>query len=314
MADDYTYYTQAVAGQKPPMYVDHPQAGFYRKPVKKRDANGNAKRVGWDAVNIFTHEGALVAVIGQNEITITDRDRINEIWSHVAGNPVGAMEWAEVMEQGLPWREFRGVPASDRDVTAGDNGEPEVDPIEEYATKIKNAADASPKTVTNAEEAATAAGSMNRIAELRLDCDKAGKASYQPLHVIYSAEQKRCSEPVKLATNEEARLKRLILNFQESERKRLAKEAEEATAKQDIAADPVPVAAPAPIKANYGARTVKAEPKLWAIINDPIAALAHFKDDAEIIARVKKLATDAVRAGKAVPGVSSVEAIVEPST
>jgi hypothetical protein len=308
---DYSYWRAAIAGEKPKMFVDDPQPGFYRKGVYERNEKGNKKRVGWDPIAIFMNGGDMVAVIGDNEIMITDRDRVNEMWSYVADNAVPEDVWRAVAERREPWPDApASIPAANRDVAKTDNEAPEEVGPEAHATAIENAKSAAPKTVTNADEAAKAAGSMNRLAELRLACDKAGQAIYKPLHAIYSKSQKEWTAPVKVAEAEEKRLLIAVKTWQESERKRQEKEAEEAAAKLDVAATPEPVAAPAPIVASYGTRKVKADVKLFAVINDLAAVLAYFKDDPELQQRAEKLATDAVRKGTKVPGTTVREGLL----
>ncbi len=305
---DYSYWKAAVSGQNPKMYVDEPQVGFYRKPVKQRDAKGNNKRVGWEPVAIFMEAGEIVVSIGCNEIFVTDRDRINELWSYVAGNPVSEEAWRDVAERGQSWPDE--VPAADRVVTATDNDSPSVETPETHAAAIDNAIAAAVKAVTNEDDAAKALGSKNRIAELRLAADKAGKAIYDPPYREYVKLRDSWTAPVKRASDAEAELNKMYLTWQESERKRLVKEAEEAAAKLDIAATPEPVAAPVAVAPTYGKKAPKLKPKKFAIVNDYAAALAYFKDDAELRERVEKLATDAVRAGKTVPGVTTREGLI----
>lgn len=294
-------------------------SGYYRKPVTVKTPGGATKKVDYIPVILFPDaNGDLCGIIGRAPVEYTEDDlatdkELTEIWTWCIKHPVDEDHWREVAQDGKPWREFRGeeIPAADRDVTAGDNAPPEdIDPIDEYAISIKNAADAALTSISSAEDAAKVAGSLNRLSELRIDCDKAGKAIYKPLFEDYTKEQKRCSAPVKVAETKEASLKKMLLTWQESERKRLAKEAEDAAAKLDIAATPEPVAAPAPIVPTHGTRKVKAPVLKWPVFEDYAAALAHFGADDEIRARVEKLATAAVRAGTKVPGVAVREGVI----
>ena len=181
---DYQYWKDALAGKNPKMFVDDPQSGFYRKPVKERNAAGNNKRVGWLPVAIFVDgEGmteTMIARVGSRDVT---GDDLNELWSYVAANPISEETYRAVAERGEPFPDEQPkVPAANREVTASDNAEPQDDtPLaEQHATAIDNAIAAAIKKVTTEAEAAQALGSKNRIAELRLDADKVGRSLYDP--------------------------------------------------------------------------------------------------------------------------------------
>lgn len=97
----YDYWRAAVAGQKPKMFVDDPQLGFYRKSVNERNAKGNSRRVGWTPVAIYPVSGGIAAMVGETTI-LNKRDEINELWTWVAGNAISE-EWFRAVERGEPW-------------------------------------------------------------------------------------------------------------------------------------------------------------------------------------------------------------------
>jgi hypothetical protein len=234
------------------------------------------------------------------------------------------------------------IPAAGREVNPNHNQPPaeEVIPPEvQHAQAIDNAIGAAPETVTSEAEAAIAAGSMNRIAELRLAADKAGKEIYQPIFASYKAIFNAWNPMVGRAEAAEKRLKTAILTFRENERKRLAKIADEvAKRKQEAeeaaqrAADraivagvpePAPVVEPepaqviqqpAPIQPTYGRRAVKEELKKFAVIDRDKAldvdVYKFFRDNPKMIELIEKLATDAIRAGIEVPGTTTREGLV----
>lgn len=330
---DYSYWKAAVAGQNPKMYVDDPQLGFYRKPVKQRDAKGNNKRVGWEPIAIFMESREIVASIGCNEIFVTDRDRLNELWSYVAGNPVSEEAWRAVAERGEAWPD-ETIPAADREVEKADNSEPEQPLDVQHATAVDNAIAAAVKKVTSEEEAAQALGSKNRIAELRLAADKAGKAIYEPIYRQYTAEQKKWSPIVKRAKTKEDELETELLNYREKERQRIAAEQAEADRKQReieeanarmadraiAAGEPEPppvveeapmVAAPPPITPTYGTRKLKEEVHfILDAVTDYDAVYVFLKEEPKVKALLLDLAAAKVKAGFKVPGTTIREGLI----
>lgn len=370
MTDTITFRTdqtldnwrKRLAGEKIPTHEADPDIGFYRKRTK--DITTNV--VTWEPVAYFIADGKLFGAIGNRDMT--ERE-VGDLWTFVCQYPIpeevffaadaawaveaGSYQWPagllgepkrppfankavaatatfEEMERGAI------VPAANREVARSDNNEPPaLDPVEEHRTGINNAIAAAPKAVPKtAEECALAEGSKNRIAELRLAADKAGKAKYEPLYRAYTAEQKLWSPMVAAAQTAEKALATLVLTFKENERRRIAKEKADADAAQAIidaanqrAADraiaagkpepaPAVVEAPAPaapvaVAPTYGKRTTKAEVKiLLDAITDQQAVYEYFKDDGEVQALLHDLAAAAVKAGRTVPGTKTREGLI----
>jgi hypothetical protein len=323
MTDLYSYWKSALAGEKPKMFVDDPQCGFYRKGIYERNDKGNKRRTGWEPVAVFM---AGETMTGRTVLRDVTGDALNELWSYIAGNPISEEAYRAVAERGERWPDDPlppEIPAADRDVTTADNAAPKVMTADDHAAAIDNAIGAAPNAVASEAEAAQALGFKNRIAELRLDADKAGKADYQPPFAEYKRLYKIWVPMIERAEQKEKQINTAILKFREAERQRIAKEQAAAEAKQrEIEAanakleTPLPVpevapsVAPAPILPTYGKKKLREEVKKFAIINDRVAALTHFKDDAELLARLDKLCTDAVRAGMAIPGVTYREGLL----
>jgi hypothetical protein len=334
MTDPYAYWKSALAGEKPKMFVDQPEAGFYRKFVKERDAKGNNKRVASKdlPVAVFIDDCDMVAVIGQRDVT---GDELNELWSYIAGNPISEEIYRAVAERGEPWpNELAAVPAANREVTKEDNDAPEMMTDKDHAIGIDTAIGAALKKVTNETEAAQALGSKNRIAELRLAAEKAGKALYDPPFREYKRLHGLWSPMVARADTAEKALNKAILTFRETERVRIAAEqvhAEELQRRVDEAnaraADRAIAAgepeqppevveilqpiAPAPILPTYGTRKIKEELKTFLdTVNDFDAIYTYFKDTAEVKTFLTTLATAAIKAGRVVPGVKTREGLI----
>ena len=330
----YDFWKRSLAGEKPPMFVDDPQLGFYRKAIKARDDKGNSRRTGWFPIAIFMNGDIMTARYGVADIV---GDALNELWSYIAGNPISEEWYRAVAERDEGWPDAAipaEIPAANRDVAKSDNAPEEVAPDKAHAAAIDAAIGAAPVAVKSDAEAAVALGSKNRIAELRLAADKAGKATYEPMFRVYTAEQKKWSPIIARATAKEKELNTAILSFREAERQRIAKEQAEADRKQRKideanarAADraiargepePMPqveeVAMPAPavkIEPTYGTRGIREELKL---ILDKVTSwdllFTHYKNNSDVQSLLTKLATADIKAGRTVPGTVTREGLI----
>jgi hypothetical protein len=335
----YSYWRDALAGKKPKAYVDQPELGFYRKGIYKKEANVRAKRVGWAPVAIFIDmAGKVTAAVGS--VYVVD-DHVNELWSFVCDNPISEEWYRAVSEEGKPWpdsHEAQAAPAVPSEikqvlVQAGHNAEPKQAIDVAHAEGIDNAIAVAPKEVKSEQDASIALGSKNRIAELRLAADKAGKAIYDPIYREYTAEQKKWSPIISRATTKEKELNNLLLEFREKERVRIANEQAEAEAKQreideanarmaDRAIargepEPQPVAeevalpqAAAPLVPTYGSRKLKEDLKKFVIIDDIQVVFIHFKSRPEVMDLLTKLAQAELNSGRATPGTHHREGLI----
>lgn len=360
-----------LAGEKVQTFLqpDAEDEGYYRKPITEPklaangQRNGQKRIVGWTPVAYFIDRGKLCGVIGDRDMAINEV--LDEsLWSWVVRHPITEELYRAVAERGEPWPDLaqkaapedgwqqqegeemmRGadidagnIPAVNRTVTRTDNQPPpeEVIPPEvEHARGIDSAIGAAPTKITSEAEAAVALGSKNRIAELRLAADKAGKAIYQPPYAEYKRLHGLWTPPVARAEAAEKKLNTAILTFRENERRRLAKEkadadekqrlidvANEEAAQRAIAAgrpEPAPVIAPepapvvqqaTPIAPTYGTRKLKEEVKKFAVINDDVEVYRHFRADADVRALLEKLTTNAIQSGATVPGATFREGLI----
>lgn len=351
----YAYWMAALAGEKPKAIIEQCELGFYRRGLYQRDGKGNNKRVGWQPVAVFMDGDVMTARIG-NEADGRDvtGDSLGELWSYIAGNAISE-ETYRAVSRGEPWPDARpktspeldtalsallsmgNIPAANRDVAKDDNAAEilaELLPEVAHATAIDNAISAAIKKVTNEPEAAQALGSKNRIAELRLAADKAGKSLYQPPYQEYQRLYGIWNPPVKRAEAKEKELNTIILMFRESEHKRIAKEQADADAKQrDLdeaneraaqraiaAAEPEPEpivetveqpASLAPIAPTYGTRKLKEEMKTFLDeVTDWDAVYQYFKNTTEVKMTLTVLATAAIRAGDTIPGTTSRRGLI----
>lgn len=328
--------------------------GYYRKAITVKHENGNGRNVvtGWIPVAYFMQDGELIGLMGNaddgREINVNDE----ELWSYVVANPIPYEWYQAVAERGEAWPDAPD-PAAEQEYREMERGaeidarrtqentpeppaeeKPPEDPPHVRAAKAIDtmiSATAS-LTVTSVEEEAIAEGSKNRLAELRLRVDKAGKAEYQPLHAAYVAKRDQWLPPVNRAEAAEKGIARKILAFRESERRRIAAEqAEAAKALQEEAernaraADRAiargeeppppeidetivyPTQPTAPVVPTHGKRTTKSQLKKFAVIDDGAKVYEFFKNNADVVALLEKLATDAIRAGVEVPGTTTDE-------
>ena len=339
MKPNYDKWRKRLAGETVVAFTepDENDVGFYRLPIRERAQNaqghnnGRWKVIGYKPVALFVDNmGTLRCQIANSVVASERRD---DSWQSFVSYPITEEIWRSVTERGEPWPDFPPadamlVPAANRGVTAADNTEPDQPLDVQHATTIDNAIAAALKAVTNEAEAAQALGSKNRIAELRLAADKAGKAIYDPIYRTYTAEQKKWSPIVARAAAKEKELNTAILTFREKERQRVAaevaakqREIDEANAKaaeRDIALAELPtevvepvIVAPTPIVATYGTRKLKEEVKTFLdSVNDFDAVYTYFKGTDEIKAFLTTLATAAIKAGRTVPGTTTRQGLI----
>lgn len=332
----YNLWKALLAGQTDAqIFDDSPCLGFWRKPIIERNERGNNRRVGWKPVAIYMHNGTMVGRVGSGEHL--DGESLVEIWSFIAKYPIPEAWYRDVAEGRQPWPDAKSeIPAADRDVTNADNDPPAVLTDADHAAGIDAAIGAALKVVTNEAEAAQALGSKNRIAELRLAADKAGRSLYDPPYREYKRLHGLWSPMVTRADTKEKAINKAILTFRESERVRIANEAAIAAAKQreideanqrivDRAIernepltiesfDTTEIVAPAPISEivpTYGTRKIKEElHTILDSITDYDAVYAFLKAEPKVKALLLELATAKVKAGFTVPGTVTHEGYV----
>lgn len=325
-----------LAGEKVPTFLrpDAWDEGYYRKASTERQPNGQWKILGYTPVSYFVDGNQLVGIIGDREMS--DQEIGDEtLWSYVVSNPIPYEWYQAVAERGEPWPDEEKWQTIVPPVEAANPDEPPKPRNEVLAASIRAEIEKAPKEVKSAEDDAKAVGAKNRIAELRLAATKEGEAIYKPIFERYKKFQKMWADVIAPATTEEARLNKAVLTFREAERQKAVAAAAEAARKaaaeleaNQRAADraiangtpealpvvavapPETQPAPAPVVPTYGKRNVKADVKKFAVIEDWGKVFAHFQTDADLRARLEKLATDAIRAGAAVPGATHREGLV----
>lgn len=329
MMDDidrsFTWWQNALKGERGPIDADNPKAGFYRS--KAKDKSLHAVAIWYDS-----NSGELRY---QQDGRDVDDLRARERWPHDSKRPISEETFWAFRDTGV-WPDIAEmVPAANRDVSASDNAEPDDTPLDQqHATLIDNAIAAALTKVTTESEAAQALGSKNRIAELRLAADKEGRAIYEPIYRQYTTVQKLWTPIVKRAATAEDNLNTAILTFRESERVRIAKEQAEAEERQRLlgeanarAADraiaagepeqppeieevPLP-ASPSPLAPTYGTRKLKEElHTILESITDYDAVYAFLKAEPKVRVLLFELATAKIKAGFTVPGTTTRQGLI----
>lgn len=347
----YDHWKRRVAGEVIPAYLQPgpEDEGYYRKPIEfRRLDNGRKEVVKWTPVALFLDEGKLSGLIGamRNMRAMTALELEDEsAWSWIVGNAIPYAEYKAVAEEGKDWSiDKPPAPIKVSENVAAEEPPPPAEPVtaEDHKKLIEQAKEAAKDAkVTNDAEASIVQGHCNRLAELRLAADKAGKAEYEPPFKLYKSKYAEWHPMVNVAAEEESRLTRLILVYREGERQRQLKaqqEADKLKRDQEEAAqrvadraiangeppalqelplaepEPAPVqeaARPAKVVASYGKRSTREKLKIFAVIDDQDKVYHHFKSVEAVQVLLKTLATSAIRAGQTVPGATKKEGLVE---
>lgn len=315
--------------------------GYYRRPIAfTKNGGGKTIVTDWAPVAFFVTNDRLYGLEGRHEHVMTP-DEINDEgqWSWLVSNPISYELYKAVVEQNAPW--------PDMVQQLGHNRPPEDMDADQHRDAIDAAIGAAKDLkVTTTEEANIAQGAINRLAELRLAADKAGKALYDPPFREYKKLFGIWAPMVATAKVVEDRLDKLIKQYREQERRRLAAEAAEAERKQReaeeaneraaqraiAAGEPEQApeiddadyddngnlragadhnAAPPPIKPTYGKRAPKDKVGVHLdAITDFDAVYRFFAADQQVKDLLTKLAKAAIKNGHAVPGTTTHEGIV----
>ncbi len=328
----YQYWKDALAGKKPPMYVDQCELGFYRKSISERNDKGNSRRVGWEPVAVFMDGDVMVARVGTKEIT--DPDKLNDLWSWIASNAISEEWYRAVAEQGLPWPDAHdpsknvgnvldaGGPVQSGKVTFGPE-EGRESPEQKLAREIAEAkAGVSQYAKIESDEMAGRAISLkNELTTLAGKLDKVRETLVRP-HVDAQAEINGRFNPIIKDAKEQCKallghvgewedLKRDAARKAQAEADRIAREHAEKARKAEEAGKPPPPA-PTPVAPNAPPPSVqiaaavgkKASVKVAKIVTsiDLNKAFAQFGGQPEVYEVLLKLAQQAVDAGLTVDG------------
>lgn len=331
MSTAYAFWKASLAGEKPKMFVDDPQCGFYRKSVIERNDKGNNRRVGWTPVAVFMDGDVMTARIG-GEISGRDvtGDELKELWNWLAGNAVPE-DWYRVAAGGGDWPDAHvSKPmAAAEIVSAGMQADIETSEVTETteARLLRQLAEHSKGIPTYAKIEddillSQAHDLRDKIKKIENEAEKERKAEKDYFlkkgrevddkwrGVISAAQDEyaKISVPMNLWVNTKLEAARL-----HDERVAAAAKAhDDAVAAAEAAnrpAPPPPVVSapnlPAPsmqVRSGGGARASNVRVNKIVTITDEAAVYKHFAGSPELTAVLLKLATTAINANLNVPG------------
>ena len=321
------------AGIITPLAPGADEEGYYRIPIIERRKEGKVV-TGYRHVAYYLEGEKLIGLVDNRYMS---QNEVDELWSWCAFHPIPE-EWYREREYDRPWPDLRAyqdqlAPMADSP-PRDHNSPPELLPHEQFAQDIASAVGAAPASVSSEQEAATALGSRNRIAELRLAAEKLRKEEVEP-HVRAQAKINAIWQPViHTATTAEKALKEIVLLYRERERQRVVAELAEANEKQreldeanaraadraiangeaEQPPEVVEVEQPsplAPVLPLYGKRKLK-EQVSWHFdaVTDWDALYQHFKNHDGVRALLTTLATAEIKLGRDVPGTRKHEGLI----
>jgi hypothetical protein len=263
----FDYWEAALKGEAPAIHADRPQPGFYRM---RRD-NGDVRS--FVPVAIFQGKHGIAANVGwgKNAYLMKAAD----VWLQCCEHPITIEEYEKANLTGT----FSDV---DEAVEATIGHNQSID-VEVMSDQVDVLADAAVKyaTIENDEEEAKALSIRNRINELRRKADDRRKMEKLP-HSEAAQEVDRTWMPI---VRECDRLNRAIRNAV----------SEYETKKGDKAAKQ--------IKSGHGRATSVREINSIVAITSVDALIAHYRNNAELLALLRALAQADVAQGLEVPGV-----------
>lgn len=324
MSDEFQYWRSALAGNKLAINADAPQSGYYRKRASKDGP--------WLPVAIWWREevgddGARV----RKQVARVAGEMVDplSVWTWVADKPVKKEDAQTAFKTGS-W------PGDAAPIAMGDNNPP-TEPVELIPLEIEAATEwlATVKTIKTQVEADIASNRVTNLRDLKKKAEAQHKAEKEPHLEAGRAVDKKYKPKIDDADVAVKGLLAAITVFQNAERARLQKIADEKAAKEraewerqqaearakaeaDAAASKTPLdeileqqPAPPPPKAEtvkvrsggasgkaVSLRTVKV-----ATVVDYDKALMALKDHPEVRDLVQKLADRACKAGVPLAGV-----------
>lgn len=302
--DEFNHWRSALEGNPGPISADEPQCGYYRKRQSKDGP--------WIPVAIWMHaEQGMVCRVGKEMKEPLD------VWTWVAKNPVKKEDAKIAFDTGTWPGDAPSVASQD----IGANNPPsaitdliplEIEAADAWLAKVK--------TITTQEHADIAS---NRVANLR-DLRKKADAEHTAEKAPHLAAGRAVDAKFRIREDLDPPVKRLlaaITVFQNAERARLQKIADDRAAKEraewekqqattntldELLNPPPPPKAAAPVKIKSGGASGKAislRTVKIATITDYDKALAALKDHPDLKALVQTLCDRACKAGVPLAGV-----------
>jgi hypothetical protein len=265
----YQFWIDSLAGKRPAIVNEHPEAGFYR--MKRKDR--------WVPVAVWPVNGVLKFKFGTE---VVGSQMGVECWPSYASNAITEEIWRDVVEHGKDWpdadptvaailsrtgaqaqREARGTPLPAFEQHGEVHQIPGADPADELKEAITMALKGVEgyAKIEGEDANAKAAGLRNMLLKLSNDADREGKALYEPPFREYKKHYDKYNPLVKLAADGAQRVRKAMEVYQDDLRKAaaqaVARAAEENRKRQQAIDD---AAVQAQIDGQPSPEPVKVEP------------------------------------------------------
>jgi hypothetical protein len=286
--NDFTWWLNALAGNRSAIEVNTPQPGFYRM---KRKGNGTIEMV---AIAYWTdsNTGELRCHLNGD-----DFDRYGlEIWPWASKNPVSKEDYDARLRDGKWPGEHAAV--------VGHNAAPPDDSPEAIAERIADLAREAEKMI----EAGAAADQpscdqasdlANLLGELAGKCEDLHAAEKRPILEAGRAIDRKWFVPRDLASALKARLKQIVVTPWLTKQKA---EADRAAAAAVAQGAPIDTIATPKVTAGSSKRPTALRTYFRAEIEDRAKLLDHLKDHPDVIACIQKIANAAAAKKITLPG------------
>lgn len=312
---DFTFWTEALAGNPVNIYADAPQCGYYKM---RRERGGP-----WLPVAIWSKDGSLVCRVSGEMV-----DPV-AVWTFCAENPV-TKEDCKVAFQTGNWP---------GDVTIGHNSG-DLSLAEEIQIAAENAAEFLMQPIGDGTRKDMAANMRDLLLELAKKADAERDAEKRPHDEAAKAIQKKWKPLIDAAEDAALKLRDALTRYMreedrraeeerrkkfeeetarvKAERERIEREQAEMMQRDPIAAltspqpdlPEMPILPTEPVKIQAGGQRGRKTGLRTVIryeVTDHAAALAFFAEHDDVKTLVATLAKRAGKAGLAVPGVTRIE-------
>lgn len=301
--NEWTWWLNALAGNKGPIHDGDPQTGYYRVKRKGKDI---------DSPVAFWKDTKTGEQRCHMDGTDYDPQRALEIWIKASERPISQEEYGERIRTGR-WENSNEVLIGHNNAPADDSPDAIKERIEDLIREAKRMIEAGGATDKNVADQAS--DIANALGELETKSDKLRVAEKEPHLEAGRAVDRKWTPLRDLAGEFKTRLKAVVVTpflraqAAEVEERRRKAEAAAREAAQKIAeetgVDPASVQVHVPdirntagsSKRSTGLRTVTS-----ATVTDWVALLTHLKDHEKVREAAQKIADASAKAGIALPG------------
>lgn len=291
---NYAYWTAALAGEKPEIHADSPQAGIYK--ARRFKYGPLSPVVIWydaDGVMRAKYRGEMVDPL--------------KVWTHCADKPISKDDYTHFREVGCFPGEVAPPPAGDNsgDLTLAAEIADKVDRAGEWLASL-------PKGITSQVEADTTANMRAQLLELKKKAEDEKEEKYRPHKKAADAVVAEYNPLIDTAEGTQLTLRRALSAWGNLEAARLKAE-QEAKHKAEAAsrtAEMPPLAPPPPPKIQMGGQVGRKTGMRTVVrfeIDDYDVLCAEFCQHESVRAEVLRLATQRAKTGVVVPGLKRTE-------